>query len=159
MIKTIWPQKLAVPAQISILVGLCIVMALWVGFGRFFFGAGGWLVFVTFFVIAPVVVLFGIVIALIEGIRWYKNDRAHIALPWKAIYATLASLFIFGFVVVDFGDVPESVASAFMVVIGARGENSLAVVSSILAVVSLAIAALLAVYTLYLIIKRKPTTS
>jgi hypothetical protein len=119
--RTFW-QKYKLP--LMILVAFTFA-AIWVGVGRLLFGVFGWMAFITLFMFAPIIFLYGIVLAIIVGVRQrsYGYRKRGPFMIWMLV--TLAALFCVGFFMPDAGDIPESVSSPLSVLLMDRNNEAL----------------------------------
>lgn len=111
--KNIW-MKIRLPVCILI---AFLVMAAWVGVGRLLFGVFGWMAFITLFMFAPIVVLYGTVLTIIVAIRQRKYRYRKYGPFMISLIVLLVLLFCVGFFMPDGGDTPESIGSAMSVVL------------------------------------------
>lgn len=95
-----------------------LAAAMWVGFGRALFGAGGWLTLITFLMWMPAIFVFGLVVGVITSIRYKKTGYVFSKLVSRLYIALFAALFILGFTLVDGGDTEESVGSLLTKLLG-----------------------------------------
>ena len=95
-----------------------VLLAVWVGIGRSFFGAGGWGVLITLLVWAPVLLVYGFVIGLIAHIRFRRHAYVFSRLTIIVVIVAAALLFLLGMTFVDGGDTDRSIGSAFTRLLG-----------------------------------------
>lgn len=88
---------------------MIILMPLWIAFGRGFFGAGGWGVFLTFPIGVLIVFPYHILIAVLASLGRKAKQSLHMSVLLLVYYisAIIAELSL-----VDSGDTQESVGSA-----------------------------------------------
>lgn len=92
---------------------MLILLPLWVAAGRIIFGAGGWLLLVTVFIVGPLLFIGLLTIFLLAKRRPEITTKQ--ALPAKdAVYMSViyVSFFLYGFLVEDGGDTAASEGSA-----------------------------------------------
>ena len=110
-----------------------IVMAAWVAVGRLLFGVFGWIAFVTLFLFAPIIIIYGVVLTIIVAVR-QRNYRYQKRGPFMiSLLTLLALLFCVGFFMPDFGDTSESASSALSVLLLDRANESYIGISGFLA--------------------------
>ena len=110
-----------------------IIAAIWVGVGRLVFGVFGWMAFITLFMFAPIIVLYGVVLAIVVGIRqrsYHFRKRGPFML---SLLATLAALFCVGFFMPDAGDSRDSASSALSVLLMDRTNSAFIGASGVIA--------------------------
>jgi cell division protein FtsW (lipid II flippase) len=150
--KNIWSQF-----KFPLLILLAFVLAAaWVGVGRLVFGVFGWMAFITLFMFAPIVVVYGLVLTIIASIRQrtYRYRRRGPFVLW--LTATLIALFCVGFFMPDGGDTPESIGSALSVVLLDRTNSAYIGVSSVLAMWSIFAVIFTSIVTFVLAFAERP---
>lgn len=136
-----------------------LLAALWVGAGRILFGVFGWMAFITLFMFAPVIVVYGLILTIIVAIR----QRTYRYRKWGpfmvSVVILLAALFCVGFFMPDAGDTKDSYKTALAVILG-NGDN-LAVngVSSVLVGWSIFITVVSSIATFVLAFAERPKKS
>lgn len=115
-------QKYKLPLMIFVAFTLA---ALWVGAGRILFGVFGWMAFITLFMFAPIIFLYGIVLAMVAAIRQrtYRYRKQGPFMIWVTV--TLVALFCVGFFMPDGGDAKDSFASPLSTVLLDRSNDGL----------------------------------
>lgn len=146
-------QKYKLPLMILIAFTLA---ALWVGVGRLLFGVFGWMAFITLFMLAPIIFLYGVVLAIVVGIRQrtYRYRKRGPFMAW--VLVTLVALFCVGFFMPDAGDVPESVSSPLSVVLMDRNNEVLIGISGAIAGWSIFVTVVASVVTFVMAFVERP---
>lgn len=144
--------KLQIPAV--------IVLPIWIGIGRLLFGAGGWLMLITLFLLTPVLFIWLLVLAIATLARHDVRDNKALPLRDAKIFAVVyGAMVLFGFFLVDVGDTEDSVGSAFSMLLGHHLVGLsvvLAVMTGFVSFVALLIASMLTIRSLTQS-RRKPT--
>ncbi|MES2876378.1 MAG: hypothetical protein V4678_02805 [Patescibacteria group bacterium] len=119
----VWPQfKLPL-----IIAGAFLLAAVWILFGRLFFGVFGWMFFILLFTIVPLIFVYAVALTIVVAIRQRKHLYRMKGPFMMAVYVTLFALFMLGLSVPDGGDTKDSGGSALAVLMGNRsGEAALA---------------------------------
>ena len=116
-----------------------VVMILWVWIGRAFFGAGGWWILLFIFTVVPVLAVALTVTTILAFTQRQPASAGRLTISqFWCLIGLWASLFLFGFFVVDFGDTKESERSAFTLFTGRAGLDASNVLSVIFIFLSLA---------------------
>lgn len=124
---------------------------MWVLFGRIVFGAFGWMVFILLFTVVPVIVLYGIILAIVVAIRQRSVVFKRTGRFMVATYVTLAALFLFGLAIPDGGDTKESAGSALTVLMGDKSGDATLALSGNISIFAL-VAALLAAVAAFVLV-------
>lgn len=133
-----------------------LIAAVWVGIGRLLFGVFGWMAFITLFMFAPVIVLYGAVLAIVTAIRqqgYLYRPRGPLK---KWLFVTLVALFCVGFFMPDAGDTSDSLGSALSVLAGYRTNSALIGASGTLAGWSIFVAVVAAIGTMIAAVVERP---
>jgi hypothetical protein len=102
-----------------------LLLVAWVWIGRIVFGAGGWFFVILLVSVVPVL-LVALLITTLIGFVGANKPRALTRSQAVTQLAMWAGMLIFGFFLVDFGDVDGSDLSAFTQVVG-RNEVTLSI--------------------------------
>jgi len=90
----------------------------WIGFGRMFFGVGGWLI-IGSIIYTPILIVGMAILTALTYARKDIRSASRVGLFEVITWSTMViSGLVFGFTVVDFGDTEESVNSAFSAMFG-----------------------------------------
>jgi hypothetical protein len=136
-----------------------ILAAMWVGVGRLVFGVFGWMAFITLFMFAPIIVLYGIILSIIVGIR-QRTYRYRKQGPFMlSLIVTLVALFCVGFFMPDGGDTKESFASPLSTVLLDRNNVGLIGISGTLAGWSVFVTVVASVVTFIMAFVERPRKS
>lgn len=149
--RTIW-NHIKVPLFILL---AFLLLAMWVLFGRIFFGAFGWMVFILLFTVVPVIVIYGIVLTVIVAIRQRSVVFRRRGRFMLGVYVTLAALFLFGLAIPDGGDTKDSAGSALTVLMGDKSGEAALALSGGIAVFALVVAAAAAIASFVLVFFEK----
>jgi len=117
-----------------------ILLILWVWIGRALFGSGGWWMVIFLVSVTPAMIVLLTITSILAirqrqpaGVGFMTNGQ------FWCLVTMWASLLLFGFFVVDFGDTKESISSAFSQVVGTDAvdtSNALSIVFFVIAVVA-----------------------
>ena len=146
-------QKFKLPLLIIL---AFIVAALWVGGGRLLFGVFGWVAFITLFMFAPIIFLYGTILAIVVAIkqRSYQYRKWGPFMIW--LFITLGALFCVGFFMPDGGDTADSAGSAFSVVMLDRTNSIYLGISGVVAGWMIFVTVVSAVATFIVALFEKP---
>jgi hypothetical protein len=102
-----------------------VALVLWVWIGRALFGSGGWWMLIFLVSVTPAMIV-ALTVTSILAIR--QRQPASVGFLTNGqfwwLLAMWASLLLFGFFVVDFGDTRESISSAFSQLAGAAAVDA-----------------------------------
>ena len=109
-----------------------VLLIIWVWIGRAFFGAGGWWILLFLFTVVPVLAVALTVTTILAFTQRQPKATGRLTIgQFWCLIGVWASMFLFGFFVVDFGDTKESERSAFTLFTGRAGleaSNALSVI-------------------------------
>lgn len=141
------------------ILGAFLLAALWVGMGRILFGVFGWMAFITLFFMAPIVVVYGIILAIVAAVRQQHHMYRQRG-PFKLwLLITLVALFCVGFFMPDAGDTKDSGASALSVLLMDRTSPDLIGLSGVLAGWAVFFAVVAAVVTMVMAVAERSKPS
>lgn len=134
-----------------IIVGAFLLAAVWVGAGRILFGVFGWMAFITLFGFAPIILLYGVVLAAVVAVR-QQSYIFRAKGPFRTwLSVTLGGLFILGLSMPDAGDTRDSGGSALSVLLGDKTDGGLIGLSGTLVMLSLLTIVVAAIVTFILV--------
>lgn len=137
-------------------VPLLILLPLWVAAGRMIFGAGGWLLLVTVFVVGPILFIGLLTIFLLTKRR--PDIIAKRSLPPKdATYMSViyVTFFLYGFLVDDGGDTAVSEGSAATKLFHTPPSDALNMVGEVCLCIGIASLVGYATYSIYAIRRKR----
>jgi len=106
---------------------LLFLAGFWLSLGRAFFDTGGWLVLITLFMYAPVILIYSIIVSVVANFKYGRSGYIFDPMTKLVAVGLLVSMFVFGLSIVDGGDTRESGKSVLTNMFGinlANGENS-----------------------------------
>lgn len=130
--------------------------AVWVGAGRILFGVFGWMAFITLFMFAPIIALYGFVLSIVVAIRQrtYRYRKRGPFMLWVVV--TLAALFCVGFFMPDAGDSRDSASSALSVVLMDKTNSALIGASGVITGWAIFVTVVAAVITFIMAFVERP---